>query len=272
MAKQVQLRRGTTAELSSVTGVVGEVIVDTTKDTLTVHDGYTVGGIPLLKENLGNLANNSIGLGKIATGTHGQVLYYNSTGQLVALNPGTAGYALTTRGAGQNPEWAEALPSQTGNSGKVLTTNGTTTSWVNGGKLVKVHTYRNDTRFSTSSSANYTYFSWTLTKVSSTSTLLFHVTMPGQGNTNSGMYTGIGIDGSISYDGYASPDVDGQGNFTSMLQYRTGISAGNRTITLQAVPIDGTGNQTVNLINPNSADDVRNRQQATVFIVYEIES
>ncbi len=108
MAKQVQLRRGTTAELSSVTGAIGEVIVDTTKDTLTVHDGYTVGGTPLLKEDLGNLANNSIGLGKIATGTQGQVLYYNASGQLVALNPGTSGQVLVTNGSGQNPSWGSA--------------------------------------------------------------------------------------------------------------------------------------------------------------------
>lgn len=271
MAKQVQLRRGTTAELSSVTGATGEVIVDTTKDTLTVHDGYTAGGTPLLKEDLGNLANNSIGLGKIAVGTHGQILYYNASSQLVALNAGTSGQVLTTAGAGANPSWAEGLPSQSGNSGKVLSTNGSTASWVNGGKLVKIHTYRNDTRFSTSSSNNYTYFTWTLTKVSSTSTLVFHVVMPGQGNTNSGLNMGIGIDGSMNYDGLATPDLDSQGNFHTILQYRTGISAGNRSITLQAIPIDGTSNQTVNLINPNNNDDVRHRQQATVFVVYEIE-
>jgi hypothetical protein len=60
MAKQVQLRRGTTAELSSVTGAEGEVIVDTTKDTLTLHDAYTAGGIPMLREDLDNIANQSI--------------------------------------------------------------------------------------------------------------------------------------------------------------------------------------------------------------------
>ena len=106
MTKQVQLRRGTTAQLSSVTGAEGEVIVDTTKDTLTVHDGYTAGGVPLLKENLSNLGNNTIGLGKIVTGTQGQVLYYNASGQLTALNPGTSGQFLSTSGSGGNPSWA----------------------------------------------------------------------------------------------------------------------------------------------------------------------
>ena len=41
MAKTLQFRRGTTAELSSVTGAVGELFVDTEKNTLLVHDGTT---------------------------------------------------------------------------------------------------------------------------------------------------------------------------------------------------------------------------------------
>jgi hypothetical protein len=45
----IQLRRGTTSEHSTFTGLVGEVTVDTTKDTLVVHDGVTAGGIPLAK-------------------------------------------------------------------------------------------------------------------------------------------------------------------------------------------------------------------------------
>src|SRR6056300_1562661 len=49
MARQVQLRRGTTAEHSSFTGVEGEMTVDTDKDTLVVHDGSTAGGIPIAK-------------------------------------------------------------------------------------------------------------------------------------------------------------------------------------------------------------------------------
>lgn len=272
MAKQLQLRRGSTAQHSSFTGAVGEITIDTDKDTLVVHDGYTQGGEALLREDLNNLANNSIGLGKIATGTQGQVLYYDASGQLVALSPGTAGYVLKTNGAGQNPSWAEGLPSQTSNSGKVLTTNGTSASWTYGGKLVKVHTYRNDTRQVTSSTSNYNYFTWTLTKVSSTSTLCFHVTMPGYGSDNSGKYIGIGIDGTYNWDGLHQMDQPYE-NDLSITQYRTGISSGNRTITLNAIPVDGSSNRTVNVINPNTSDsDTRNRQQATVFIVYEIEA
>ena len=44
MSKQVKWRRGTTAEHSTFIGAVGEVTVDTSKDTLVVHDGITLGG------------------------------------------------------------------------------------------------------------------------------------------------------------------------------------------------------------------------------------
>jgi hypothetical protein len=45
MPAQVQFRRGTTVQHSTFTGAVGEVTLDTTKQTLIVHDGSTAGGI-----------------------------------------------------------------------------------------------------------------------------------------------------------------------------------------------------------------------------------
>ena len=44
MATQVQFRRGTTSQTGSFTGAVGEVTVDTDKDTVVVHDGSQAGG------------------------------------------------------------------------------------------------------------------------------------------------------------------------------------------------------------------------------------
>ena len=46
---QVKLRRGTDAEHAGFTGAEGEVTVDTTNDTLRVHDGSTAGGVRLAK-------------------------------------------------------------------------------------------------------------------------------------------------------------------------------------------------------------------------------
>ena len=51
MSRQIQFRRGTTVEHSAFTGAVGEVTVDTTKDTLVVHDGTTVGGHVVAKDD-----------------------------------------------------------------------------------------------------------------------------------------------------------------------------------------------------------------------------
>jgi hypothetical protein len=48
MTKQVQLRRGTTAEHSVFIGAEGELTIDTTLDTAIVHDGVKVGGHPLV--------------------------------------------------------------------------------------------------------------------------------------------------------------------------------------------------------------------------------
>ena len=47
MAIQIQLRQGTTTEHDTFTGAVGEVTVDTTKKTVVVHDGVTLGGFPV---------------------------------------------------------------------------------------------------------------------------------------------------------------------------------------------------------------------------------
>ena len=46
---ELKLRRGTTTDHQSFTGAEGEITIDTSKDTLVVHDGTTVGGHPLSK-------------------------------------------------------------------------------------------------------------------------------------------------------------------------------------------------------------------------------
>ena len=52
MANKLQLRRGTTAQHATFTGDVGEMTVDTDKDTVVVHDNATAGGTPLAKESV----------------------------------------------------------------------------------------------------------------------------------------------------------------------------------------------------------------------------
>ena len=60
MATQVQFRRGGTGANDTFKGAIGEVTVDTDKNTLRVHDGSTTGGFPILK-NDGTNSEFSIG-------------------------------------------------------------------------------------------------------------------------------------------------------------------------------------------------------------------
>jgi hypothetical protein len=46
---QVQLRRGTSAQVATFTGAQGEVVVDTTNNRAVVHDGATAGGFALAR-------------------------------------------------------------------------------------------------------------------------------------------------------------------------------------------------------------------------------
>jgi len=50
MSRTLQFKRYSNTALLSVTGAVGELIVDTTNDTVTVHDGTTAGGTRLATE------------------------------------------------------------------------------------------------------------------------------------------------------------------------------------------------------------------------------
>lgn len=53
VATQVKRRRGTTAENDAFTGAEGEIVVDTQRHELRVHDGSTVGGHTIPTKNYG---------------------------------------------------------------------------------------------------------------------------------------------------------------------------------------------------------------------------
>jgi hypothetical protein len=57
MATQLQMRRGTASQNSSFTGAEGEVSVNTTNDSLHIHDGSTAGGFELARVDGSNWAN-----------------------------------------------------------------------------------------------------------------------------------------------------------------------------------------------------------------------
>ena len=57
MATQLQIRRGTSSQVAAFTGAVGELVVNTTNDSVHVNDGSTAGGFELARVNGSNWAN-----------------------------------------------------------------------------------------------------------------------------------------------------------------------------------------------------------------------
>jgi len=72
-----------------------------------------------------NLADNAVTLAKMASGTDGEILTYDASGNPVAVSVGTDGQVLTSTGAGSPPAF------ETAGGGKVLqVVQGTTTTEV----------------------------------------------------------------------------------------------------------------------------------------------
>ena len=134
-AKQVKIRRGTTAEHSVFVGEIGEITVDTTKNTVVVHDKTLQGGNPLAKENMSNVFN-SVGIQQleVADGSANDVLTTNGMGGL-SFSPINISSQLTHGGdLSGTVSNAQIVPkavgineldvSSDGSNGQALITNG----------------------------------------------------------------------------------------------------------------------------------------------------
>jgi hypothetical protein len=108
MSTALKIRRGTTAEHASFTGVAGELTGDTTKNTVVFHNGTTPGGIPLAKESalasyltlsggtMTGALNEAAGSNVASAGT---INLTTATGNLVHVT-GTTTVTAITLGAG----------------------------------------------------------------------------------------------------------------------------------------------------------------------------
>lgn len=111
-----------TADASTLTGTV-------LKSTVVSSSLTSVGTIATGTWNATNISLNTGGTNASLTAAAGGIVY--STASAMAITSvGTAGQVLTSNGTSA-PSWAtfNALPSQTGNVGKYLTTDGSTASW-----------------------------------------------------------------------------------------------------------------------------------------------
>lgn len=123
MATQVQFRRGTTVETSTFTGAVGEVTVDTVKQTCVVHNASLVGGFPLLREDG---TNSALSLGSLSS----CALKFASDPNTGIISPGADQISLVTGGVARltiDSAGSVTIPGNAIVSGN-LTVNGTFTS------------------------------------------------------------------------------------------------------------------------------------------------
>ena len=120
MPTVLQFRRGTTTQNNSFTGTAGELSVDTTLDTVRVHDGSTAGGFELTQNVASQtLTNKTLTSPQINTQVdmlaRAELRFQDATGgEFVALEaPATVASSVTF-----------TLPSADGSSGQALITDG----------------------------------------------------------------------------------------------------------------------------------------------------
>ena len=164
------------------------------------------------------VANDAIGIAEMKTGTDGQIITYNASGNPTTVGPGTDGQVLTSTGAGSPPAF-ETLPASNNyvhpnHSGEVTSTadgaqviaddvvdeanlkvsnsptngyflsaqsgntGGLTWAEAGGGKILKVAYGTNSTNYATTSTYPQDAFTFTFTPTSATSTVVIHMTLP----------------------------------------------------------------------------------------------
>jgi hypothetical protein len=143
--------------------------------------------------------------------TQGSILYRNAT-TWVSLSPGSSGQFLQTNGSGANPAWGtppSVLPTQTGNSAKLLTTDGTNPSW-SGDSSVRARA-----SFSNGTSTNPTIASGSVNIASITRTTTGRYDIVFTNNLNSANYQVAGMAYNSSYPGTATWAVPGTSKTSS---------------------------------------------------------
>jgi hypothetical protein len=92
VSTQVQLRRGTSAQVAAFVGAIGEAVVNTTSSRLVVQDGITAGGFPQARQSNDTLTATTLTGGTTITGA------LTASGAVTLTNGVTVTGAVTISG------------------------------------------------------------------------------------------------------------------------------------------------------------------------------
>jgi len=145
------------------------------------------------------------------------------------------------------------------------------------GHVIKVTHTTNTTRNVPSAGSNFTLDSLAFTKEKGAddSYLVIKGNIVGHTDQNTGYYFNGYIDAQNSWYstvgvGEAESADRGSGNCANWIQTFYGVTAGSHTYYRGVRSRDGSSNKPMNVYQPNSSDDARNRQQGSVIVIMEI--
>ena len=134
MPTVVQFRRGTTEQNNNFTGAAGEISIDTTIETIRVHDGATQGGFPLVNTTSSQTLANKTYEG-VSVSVTGNVSGGNltTTGVITASGNITGSYIL---GNGSQLTGIDATSIQSGTSNVRVESSGGNVRFSIGGNAI----------------------------------------------------------------------------------------------------------------------------------------
>ena len=91
-----------TAKTGITSSQTSAITANTSKTTNATHTGEVTGATAL------TIADNAVTLAKMASGTDGNIISYDTSGNPVAVATGSSGQVLTSAGAGAVPTFADA--------------------------------------------------------------------------------------------------------------------------------------------------------------------
>ena len=142
------------------------------------------------------------------------------------------------------------------------------------GRVLDVTTYINSTRQALSSGTSVTMASFTVNKLSSTSTLVIHGTMSGRNEHAGDLQQGWKLGSGTEFNGQTmSYQNNTLGRVLSTSAAIVGhTTTGAQTMVFRYYSVNSGSNMPFRVYNPNASDDPRLAQTSSVFTVTEVEA